>query len=541
MTAQVLARIPAPRVGILVLFVVLLLASAWMHDDAYITFRCIDNLLSGHGLTWNPDERVQAYTHPLWMSLHTLLFAVTGEAYFTSLAASIALSITTVWLFLFRLPGLLKSPITVICGVGFLLLSCKSFVEYSTSGLENPLSHFLLMIFALVLFRDPSRESFFLLSLIAALATVNRPDTILLYLPTLAAVFLRQRSIKSLWSLVLGFLPLLLWELFSLVYYGFLLPNTAYAKLGTGAPRWAMVQQGFDYLFYSLISDPMTGLLLACAIYVVTRRRDPRQAVLLAGCGLYLAYVLWIGGDYMRGRFLSTPTLAAAIIVAGAEWRKPSQRQTVAGWVLISLLLTGSALAPFTESWFKAPGASDERRRFYHATGLLNSAFSDQAWPDHYFRRKGEYLRRNGPNLVVDAYVGMLGFYAGPEVHIVDLLSLPDPLLARLPGTTEKGQWTPGHVPRPLPEGYLKSLETGTNQLADPNLVIYYDKIRRVTRGPLWTGQRWTEILRFQSGANDPLVEAYVRDNPEAFSNPREELPTLFTVDDQLVLDQTHF
>src|SRR5205085_11882162 len=43
------------------------LANAWLGDDAYITFRVIWNLLHGYGATFNPGERVQAYTHPLWL------------------------------------------------------------------------------------------------------------------------------------------------------------------------------------------------------------------------------------------------------------------------------------------------------------------------------------------------------------------------------------------------------------------------------------------------------------------------------------------
>ncbi len=40
-----------------------------MSDDAYITLRTVDNFINGYGLTWNISERVQAYTHPLWMFL----------------------------------------------------------------------------------------------------------------------------------------------------------------------------------------------------------------------------------------------------------------------------------------------------------------------------------------------------------------------------------------------------------------------------------------------------------------------------------------
>ena len=34
---------------------------AWLSDDAYITLRCVENLMRGHGPVWNVGERVQAY------------------------------------------------------------------------------------------------------------------------------------------------------------------------------------------------------------------------------------------------------------------------------------------------------------------------------------------------------------------------------------------------------------------------------------------------------------------------------------------------
>ncbi|EMO03780.1 hypothetical protein LEP1GSC116_0769, partial [Leptospira interrogans serovar Icterohaemorrhagiae str. Verdun HP] len=40
-----------------------------MSDDSFITFRVVDNFLNGYGLRWNPLERVQVYTHPLWLFL----------------------------------------------------------------------------------------------------------------------------------------------------------------------------------------------------------------------------------------------------------------------------------------------------------------------------------------------------------------------------------------------------------------------------------------------------------------------------------------
>src|ERR1700756_4952216 len=65
------------------LFAIELLRTAWLCDDAYITLRTVDNLVSGYGLRWNVAERVQTYTHPLWMLALTLPYALTREPYFT--------------------------------------------------------------------------------------------------------------------------------------------------------------------------------------------------------------------------------------------------------------------------------------------------------------------------------------------------------------------------------------------------------------------------------------------------------------------------
>ena len=49
-----------------------LVRTAWLSDDAYISFRAADNILNGYGPVWNVGERVQAFTHPLWLAISTL-------------------------------------------------------------------------------------------------------------------------------------------------------------------------------------------------------------------------------------------------------------------------------------------------------------------------------------------------------------------------------------------------------------------------------------------------------------------------------------
>ena len=43
--------------GLLAVFALVLVRTAWLCDDAYINFRTIDNFLHGYGLRWNIAER----------------------------------------------------------------------------------------------------------------------------------------------------------------------------------------------------------------------------------------------------------------------------------------------------------------------------------------------------------------------------------------------------------------------------------------------------------------------------------------------------
>ena len=103
--------------------------------------------------------------------------------------------------------------------------------------------------------------------------------------------------------------------------------------------------------------------------------------------------------------------------------------------------------------------------------------------------------------------IGMHGFFAGPGVHVVDEMALADPLLARLKPDLSDG-WRIGHLRREIPEGYLQTIRTGRNCLADANLAAYYDKLALVTRSRLLAPQRLLEIVKLNLGSYDELLAA---------------------------------
>jgi len=174
--------------GLVLAFTIVVLRNAWVCDDAYITFRTVDNFVNGLGLTWNIGERVQAYTHPLWMLLMSTVYLFTREAFLTSIFVSTAISFLAAVILSFRIA---RTTIAAIGGVLVLMLS-KAYIDYSTSGLENALSHLLITAF-MFLFLKPEVDTrrWQYLTLIAALIGMTRPDHLLIVAPALAFEFWR--------------------------------------------------------------------------------------------------------------------------------------------------------------------------------------------------------------------------------------------------------------------------------------------------------------------------------------------------------------
>jgi arabinofuranosyltransferase len=314
---------------------------AWVCDDAYITFRTIDNWVNGFGLRWNIAERVQSFTHPLWLFLITPAYLLLGNIYYASVILSLILSAASVWLVL-RVFGdhWLK---TLWMGLAFAL--SKAFVDYSTSGLENPLSHLLLVAFLVVYLQSGDANRTVHLSLLAGLAMLNRLDSILLIAPALLYSLMNLRRQKALRAVLIGFAPLLVWFAFAFFYYGSPLPNTAFAKLSTGGARTMLLGMGLDYFVHSAGIDPITLSIILAALIVIAIRRDQPSLLIAIGIVLHCVYLVWIGGDFMSGRFLTTVYLAAVVLICHpiGEALLPI-RPALIGVVLLPIVTSASPL-----------------------------------------------------------------------------------------------------------------------------------------------------------------------------------------------------
>ncbi len=160
---------------------------------------------------------------------------------------------------------------------------------------------------------------------LCALLYLCRPDLILIMLPL--TIFVTTTNIMRftlfMRSLLIGTLPAIAWTIFSLYYYGFPFPNTAYAKLETGIPFGERIEQGIIYLLDTVNRDPLTIVAIFTGIYLGIRK-NTFDACLSSGLILYLFYVISIGGDFMAGRFFAVAFLLACIQISRADLNKVS-------------------------------------------------------------------------------------------------------------------------------------------------------------------------------------------------------------------------
>lgn len=496
--------------GLVALFALEVLRTAWLSDDAYITFRVVRNLLDGFGPRFNVAERVQVYTHPLWMLALAAAHAASGEPYYSTLVLSLGLAVGALLVLAFALTrGAFAAALVLI-----LAIASRSFVDYATSGLENPLSSALLAAFVAVSLRAEGRPRGALLATsIAALVVLDRMDQALLVAPLLALAWYEAPRRGKLLAVTLGLAPFAAWEVFSVLYYGFPFPNTAYAKLGSGLPAAVLARQGGWYLVEAVRSDPVTAFaIVAGAAWGLVGSGGRRHRALALGIALYLVYIVKIGGDFMSGRFLTGPFVLALGLLAGLELRDTRRSVLVAAGVGLAVLLAPHhpwtsgplyGMGPERADWFH--GIADERAVYYPYSGLLRATRAGPAdqithpWVDAALRAK-----QAGPSVVVVGNVGFFGYFAGRDVHLVDRPALVDPLLARLPAQP-KDKWRIGHFDRAVPDGYVDSLAQDRNVIQDTAIHAYYDELRAVVRDPLLAPARLASVFRLNLGGASSL------------------------------------
>ena len=477
---------------------ILVVSRAWVSEDAFITLRHVENLLDGYGPVFNPGERVEGFTHILWMAVITVFRAAGISAKGAVMIPALICTLLTLYLILVRSPG------TARPGAGKrwwinpalpLLLGTSGFIDFSTSGLETPLSFLLLAGYALLLRREkPDARG---IGWLLALMVLTRPD-FLVFTGVLSLYFLfspklrweRAGNLLRLWTPSILLLGLV--QVWRMGYYAAVLPNPFFAKSGAGS-HWS---QGLAYLWDLIIGSPaaLVFLLAALGTLAAWRRRtgDREGRLLIAASALVHGFfVIRGGGDFMHARFLLPAMFLLALtadipISRGGShgWGKRVKRAPLVVVTLPLLMLLALRISPIQtrgESLYHH-GISDERFSYY---GNRRMPLADLTRHRLLFiwRTMGQNYAHlaaetGGRFTVAYANIGFLGYYAGPAVRVIDRLGLTDPVTSRI---RLRKRRRPGHE-KSSPLAYL--VHRGVTFAATP--FPLWNRLAETAYGTLW-------------------------------------------------------
>jgi hypothetical protein len=296
------------------------------HDDDFIVYRYARNLVEGHGLVFQPGERIEGYSAPLWVLIEAAGSALSLDPVVVSLAIGIFAACIATWAigdaWRTRFPED-RWPVPAL-----LLAATPALAWHAVVGLGTTLLAALLALWLRAHEREErAGTAGFASGTWLALACLLRQESMLFALPWALAARRKHALARLLPFLVLGG-----WTAFRLVYYGRWLPISYSVKKLAFADD---LSYGLAYLWTSTLECGV-GVYLVLALFLLRGRSTAR--VLTLGLLAHAAFVVYVGGDYLPlARFFVPvlPLLAFAGALAARELTK-NWRDT---WVALTLAL----------------------------------------------------------------------------------------------------------------------------------------------------------------------------------------------------------
>ena len=462
-----------------------------LFDDAMISMRYAYNLAQGHGLVWNPSERVEGFTNPLWVGFmaifHLFPIAASKISFYIQWSGALFLLAT-----LFFVRGLVEQftdeLLPMLAAVIFTAFY-GPLISWSLLGMEvSILTLILTAVLWLILRNGISRFSPWIYVLLA-ISTLIRFDMAVPYLVILAVMFIVQKEYRRqhlIWGLGLLFLFLGGQTLARYLYYGEFLPNTYYLKV-TGWPFSLRIMRGLYTLIWFSYYSNWAFMLLPFTLLLF--RRDWQVVLLLAVLLGQMLYSVYVGGDAWENHGGANRYIALAMPVFFALFSFSVQA------------LIDRAVTSLGSTW-RAENSGPLLYVLIFAMAMLhfNLLLGDWRYIERWeFNRKPDYVAGNERNLAIalalqstttpGASVAVVGAgtipYLLPDHYAIDILGKTDPVIAKGPVSASMGipdvpfmrpghmKWNYAYTIGELKPDVIVSLWEGTNAEAAPYLDDY--------------------------------------------------------------------
>lgn len=403
-----------------------------VEDDAYISFRYLDNWLAGYGLVFNTGERVEGYTNLLWILLMAPWRALGLPLEIVSLTLSI-ISAGVLFAGVYFMAARLTRHADAGIAAVMLVASFPPLAHYVTSGLETILFAALITL-AFARISVIGKPDLWVATFLGT-AVMTRPEGMMVgaivygVYGLLRKSIISDRHVMASTSLFLFFpIALTCWRLW---YYGDPLPNTFYAKAtGMGLE---FISRGVQYLSLFVVGQ-YGWLLLAFAMYAfwppVLRKFNNKALAFTMGLVLlmHFLYIVKIGGDYLpMSRFILHVFPLLAVLSVLGMWYACRERA--------GIVLALATIIAITQNMAFYKSAD------YEMVGNIRGS-------DANLKSVANWLASNYPanTLIAVDNAGIIPYMTGFKT--IDMLGLNDKHIARAKPSiyvTSNAGFIPGH------------------------------------------------------------------------------------------------
>lgn len=306
-------------------------------DDAYISLRYAANWADGRGMCFNTGERVEGYTNFLLVALEAAAIRcgvdhVTAMLLIGRLSLAAVAGLVAAFTFWHVLTGRKAAAIAagVLVGLNPVLV-CWAF-----SGMESCLYAALLVAGLLAVLAARTAIGAIAAAVLMILAALTRPEAVVLFPVAVLVLYAGCKSwrIAGLYASVLlvGFGAYFVTRA---IYFGYLFPNTFYAKLDYG--NAALAQRGALYV-WDFVWAALPLFVLAVAALVLLRKSPLWARACLLIAVVQLAVTIYVGGDHFAMfRFMVpvVPFLTLAGLYPAAAIVRGSGARAAPRWIAI--------------------------------------------------------------------------------------------------------------------------------------------------------------------------------------------------------------
>lgn len=415
----------------------------FIQDDAYISLEYAKNFAQGNGLVFNIGQRVEGFTSFLWISILTIPFMLNINPEIFAQVLSISFGVLNLILtyFLSRvIVGKYKNKdvnsyfhfVPVI-----MLMISGTFYYWAVSGMETTLYTFSCMLGVYYYLIRNKRIVYLYLSIIfLTLAFLTRQEAAIIIGIFILDFIIEQLrnnnyilNFKKLFSakliifLSIFIIPTVIFILFRFSYFGYLFPNTFYAKTGITSDY---LSAGLQYTGAFFEKYLLYGSIFILPIFLLIKREYREKIILLyAIIFSYIIYIIFVGGDVLAMHRFFIPTLPLIYVLFTRfllyflGWLSINFKNKILTVSIATLILFAVTLNIHLNSYDEAVKMSRKEQGLTYSMKSIALAMKNKK------KIKGEQI------LIAASTVGALKYFSDCEV--LDMLGLTDKYIAHNP------------------------------------------------------------------------------------------------------------